>query len=320
MKILFAGTPQIAVPTLEALVTEFDVAGVLTAPDKVSGRGRKITPPPVKATAEALGIPVLQPVRLGSEAREQVSAIGAELLVVFAYGRIFGPRFLSLFPEGGINMHPSALPLHRGPAPLTAVILTGETETALTVQCVALEMDAGDIIRQTSYPLEGNETTASLTESVARDAAPEIVQAIRDIIDGRGIPVPQDHSKATYCRLILKEDGVIDWKTSAGQIERMVRAYTPWPKSRTLLREEVLVILESSVMPPGEDHKIEDTVESNVPGMVLGVDKSRGILIQTGNGILAVTRLQLASRKPLDFRSFLNGVTLENGTILGEGS
>ena len=311
MKILFAGTPQIAVPSLEALTAEFDVAGVLTAPDKISGRGRKIIPSPVKAAAVALGIPVLQPVRLGSEARDLVSAIGAELLVVFAYGSIFGPKFLSLFPKGGINMHPSALPLHRGPSPLTAAILAGDAATALTVQRVALEMDAGDIIRQTPYPLDGSETTASLTESVSPDAASELVLSVGEIIGGLSRPIPQDHSKATYCRLILKHDGVIDWKISAGQIERMVRAYIPWPKSRTLLREEVLVILESSAMPSGE---------RKVPGMVLGVDRSRGILIQTGSGILAVTRLQLASRKPLDFRSFLNGVTLENGTILGEGS
>ncbi|MCK5249223.1 MAG: methionyl-tRNA formyltransferase, partial [Spirochaetaceae bacterium] len=164
---------------------------------------------------------------------------------------------------------------------------------------------------QTPYPLDGSETTASLTESVSLDAASELVLSVGEILGGLSRTMPQDHSKATYCSLILKDDGVIDWKISAGQIERMVRAYIPWPKSRTFLREEALVILESSVMSPAE---------RSVPGMVLGVDKSRGILIQTGSGILAVTRLQLASRKPLDFRSFLNGVNLENGTILGEGS
>ncbi len=206
MKILFAGTPEIAVPSLRMLAAAYDVAAVLTAPDKVSGRGRKITPPAVKRAALELGLPVIQPFSLGSDARKQVSETGADFLIVFAYGRIFGPEFLSLFPGGGINMHPSALPLHRGPSPLTAVILSGAEETALTVQRLVLKMDAGDIIRQTPFPLDGRETTASLTESIARAAAPELVQAVEDIIGGREKRVPQDDSKASYCRIICKED------------------------------------------------------------------------------------------------------------------
>ena len=314
MKILFAGTPAIALPSLEALSREFDVAGVLTAPDKVSGRGKKITPPEVKEKALELELPVLQPETLNREARKEVERLGADLLVVFAYGKIFGPKFLSLFPEGGINMHPSPLPLLRGPSPITAAILGGMEETALTVQRIALEMDAGDIIRQTPYPLKGDETTATLTESVAQDAASEFVKAVKEIEEGVVRAVPQDHSKATYCRIIRKEDGIIDWKAPAGQIEKMVRAYTPWPKTRTTLNGEALVILESSLP--------EDTggysMDNREPGTVLGVDKSRGILIQTGDGILAVRRLQLASRKALDYRSFLNGVKLETGNKLGE--
>jgi methionyl-tRNA formyltransferase len=317
MNILFAGTPEIAVPSLIKLAEKFDVVGVLTAPDKISGRGRKTTAPPVKTAAEALSLPVIQASKLGSEARVQISALKADLLVVFAYGRIFGPRFLDIFPQGGINMHPSALPLYRGPAPISAAILAGETETALTVQQVALEMDAGDILRQTKYPLTGNETTASLTESVGRDAPAEIVQAVEAIITGIARPVPQDHAKATYCRLIGKDDGNIDWHSSSDHLERMVRAYTPWPKARTTFSGESLVILESAALPSAEGYP---SLNNAAPGTVLGVDKSRGILIQTGNGILTVTRLQLASRKPLDFRAFLNGVTLENGTKLGEGS
>jgi len=316
MKVLFAGTPEIAVPSLEALAAEFDIAGVLTAPDKVSGRGRKINPPAVKQKALELGLPVLQPVTLNAEAREMVRKTGADFLVVFAYGRIFGPKFLNLFSLGGINMHPSALPRHRGPSPLTAAILSGEKNTALTVQRIVLEMDAGDIISQREYPLDGTETTASLTEGVARAAAPELVQAVEMISRGTVIGVPQDSSKATYCGIILKEDGIIDWNMPAGQIEKMVRAYIPWPKTRTSLNSETLVILESSVT--GDTGDLN--TDSRTPGEVLGVDKSRGILIQTGSGILAVTRLQLASRKPLDFRSFLNGVKLEPGTILGESS
>ena len=312
MKILFAGTPDIAVPSLKALAAEFNVVAVLTSPDKVSGRGRKITPSPVKKAALNLDLPVLQPASLGSEARRQVLETGSHLLVVFAYGRIFGPKFLALFPGGGINMHPSALPLYRGPSPLTAAILAGDEKTALTVQRISLDMDAGDLISQTPFLLEGCETTASLTESIASAAAPELVKAVNEISSGLVRAVPQNHSNATYCRIIRKEDGIIDWENSAAEIERRVRAYKPWPKTRTMLGSDSLVILESSIY--------QGIREESVPGMVLGVDKSQGILIQTGNGILAVTHLQLASRKPLDFRSFLNGVKLEQGSILGDCS
>jgi methionyl-tRNA formyltransferase len=314
MKIIFAGTPDIAVPSLEALSAVSEVAAVLTAPDRISGRGRKITPSAVKVKALELGIPVLQPETTGSKARELIAETGADLLVAFAYGRIFGPKFLALFPRGGINMHPSALPLYRGPSPITAAILAGDTQISLTVQKIALEMDAGDIISQTPFPLDGRETTASLTASVALAAAPELAAAVKKISAGDTEAVPQDSSKATYCPVIRREDGLMDWSKPAVQIERMVRAYIPWPKARTTMKSDTLAILESSVYRENES----GSGEQSVPGRVLGVDKSRGILIQTGNGILAVTRLQLASRKPLDFRSFLNGVELEQGITLGE--
>jgi len=311
MKILFAGTPEIAVPSLQALAAEFSLVGVLTGPDKVSGRGRRQTPPPVKTAAAELGLTVLQPSRLGSDARRETQKLGADLLVVFAYGRIFGPRFLSLFPMGGINMHPSSLPLYRGPSPLTAAILDGVDRTALTVQRVALEMDAGDILRQSPLTLDGTETTGSLTDTVAQAAPPELAAVVRDIESGTVRARPQEHENATYCRLTEKADGDIDWKRPAVVIERMVRAYQPWPKARTSLNGEVLVIL-------GSETADEANADSKEPGTVVGVDKSRGILIQTGEGLLALTRLQLASRKPLDFRSFLNGAELKIGMKLGD--
>ncbi len=348
MKILFAGTPEIAVPSLKAAAEEFDVVGVLTAPDKVSGRGRSLTPSPVKAAAEELGLNVLQPERLGAEARSLTADLGADLLVVFAYGRIFGPKYLSLFPLGGINMHPSALPKYRGPSPITAVLLAGDAETALTVQRISREMDAGDIIRQTPFPLNGTETSASLTEAVAQAAAGELTAAIRDIEEGKAVDVPQEDAAAVYCRLVKKEDGIVDWTLPAVRIERMIRAYTPWPRAVTTHKGAPLALLEASPADftdaaaggvsgiaeigsepaaaghssrsetPGKPIGGEAPAGALLPGTVLGVDKSRGILIQTGEGILAVTRLQAAGRKPLDFRSFLNGIALDAGTILGE--
>jgi len=268
----------------------------------------------VKAAAQARGIPVVQPERLGSDARWAVGALDADLMVVFAYGRIFGPKFLGLFPRGAINMHPSALPAYRGPAPIFAAILAGEPSTALTVQSVTLEMDAGDILRQTPLAIRSRETTASLTETAAERAAPELTAVVAAMEEGRVAARPQDHSQATYCRLVRREDGRIRWDRSAVEIERRIRACIPWPKARASHGSSPLVLLEATAEPPIGGSAAPP------PGTVLGVDTSRGILIQTGEGVLAVTRLQPATRKPMDFRSFLNGTPMEAGTQLGDGT
>lgn len=311
MKILFAGTPNIAVPSLRAIADRYTVAGVLTAQDKAAGRGRRLTPSAVKAAAEELGLPVLQPPRLGKEARDAAAALKPDLLVVFAYGRIFGPKFLELFPSGAINMHPSALPRFRGPSPLTAAILAGDEEIALTVQTVALEMDAGDILRQTPFALKGDETTGLLEERVARQAADELTACIGDLESGAAVGRPQDSAAATYCRRVTKDDGRIDWRRSAREIERMVRAYQPWPKARTHFRGQSLAILQA------HHASAESRRDMSMPGAVLGVDKCRGILIQTGSGVLGVTRLQAAAKMPMDFRAFSNGAKIEAGMRWG---
>ena len=248
MRILFAGTPRIAVPSLKVIDRLFTVVGVLTAPDRPAGRGRAAVPSAVKLCADELGLRVLQPASLGAEAREQAAALQAELLVVFAYGRIFGPRFLALFRQGGINMHPSALPLYRGPSPLTAALLAGDECTALTVQRIALEMDAGDILSQRPLPIAAGETSGSLGAKAAEAAAGELADVIGRLAAGRAEGRPQDHARATYCRAVKKEDGRIDWGRPARDIERMIRAYQPWPRAFTTLGDKRLILLESEVL------------------------------------------------------------------------
>ncbi|OQX28823.1 MAG: methionyl-tRNA formyltransferase [Spirochaeta sp. LUC14_002_19_P3] len=310
MKILFAGTPAIAVPSLRFLAERFPIAGVLTAPDKASGRGRHLTPSEVKSAAMELNLPVLDPLRLDSAARAAIKKLKPDLLTVFAYGKIFGPKFLSLFPEGAINMHPSKLPLYRGPAPLAAAILAGESETALTVQKIALETDSGDILRQTPLEILPTDTTGTLSEKAALLAGRELATVIEALATGSIQSRAQDHSKAVYCRLITKQDGMIDWNKSAHEIERTVRAYQPWPKAYTIFNGQNLAILESHTVS-------DDKPKSYSPGSILGVDKGHGILIQTGDGVLAITRLQAQARKPMDFQSFCCGMRLEKGMILG---
>ena len=312
MRILFAGTPPIAVPSLKAVAESFPVVGVLTAPDRSAGRGGWKAAPAVKLCADELGLPVLQPAALDSESRERAASLNPELLVVFAYGRIFGPKFLALFPRGGINMHPSALPRYRGPSPLTAAVLAGDEYTALTVQRLSEEMDAGDILSQTPLAVAPGDTAGSLGAKAAAAAGDELLEVIRRLASGTAEGRAQDHRRATYCKPVRKNDALIDWSRSARHIERMVRAYQPWPKAFTVLGGKRLILLESEVI-------TDETGESEPPGTCVGVDSSRGILIQTGAGILAVSRLQSASRTAMDFRAFLNGAELSRGTRLGEG-
>ncbi|NBC28576.1 MAG: methionyl-tRNA formyltransferase, partial [Spirochaetes bacterium] len=253
MRILFAGTPEMAVPSLRRLAADHNLVGVLTAPDRRKGRGRSFVPSPVKAAALDLNLEIVQPSRLNTEARELVSSLAPELLVVVAYGRIFGPKFLDLFDQGGINLHPSLLPRHRGPSPIPAAILAGDPETGITVQRLALEMDSGNILAQTRIPLDGTETTASLTERVASDGAELLSRAVEDLEAGRVEERVQDPDAASYCGLIAKNDGEIDWTQSAVQIERMSRAYNPWPGAFTFFKEQKLTLWKTAVYPRSAD-------------------------------------------------------------------
>lgn len=311
MRIVFAGSPKIAVLPLRMVAKEFDVVGVLTNQDSCCGRGLCIEAPEVKREAERLGLPVFQPERLDADFRNQIASLYPDILVVVAFGRIFGPKFLSLFPLGGINLHPSLLPRYRGCSPIPAVIAAGDSETGVTIQRLALKMDTGDILSQIRVPLSGTETTASLTDTLSELGAQLLVATLEGLASGTVQGIPQDESKATYCTMITKEDGCIDWAFDAVVIERKVRAFDPWPRAWTLFKGRVLNILQAHLYTGNANQK------TGLPGTVLGMDKNDGILIQTGNGILAVTRLQLATKKALDWMPFLNGTRDLIGSVLG---
>jgi methionyl-tRNA formyltransferase len=343
MRILFAGSPEIAVPALEALVTlcgsprgggeGFTFAGLLTNPDSPKGRSGKPEPTDCASALERLfldrlsgeseaPVPVLKPEKLDAAAREQVSALNPDLLVSFAYGKIFGPKFLALFPLGGINIHPSLLPKYRGPTPVQAAIINRETETGITVQKLAAEMDSGDILVQETVPLNGRETAGTLSEIIAEKAAGLLRAALRGIAGGTLQARPQDHGAATYCSLTAKEDGVIDWNLSAAEIDARIRAYDPWPLSRTMHGDRELLILKAEVLEGKALEPHLPSPQSLVPsphsfGGVLGKDSEKGILIQTGSGILAVSALQYRAKKALEWKAFLNGARDFIGSILG---
>jgi methionyl-tRNA formyltransferase len=310
LRILFAGTPGIAVPALEALEAagDFELAGLLTNPD--SPRGRSGTPEPAETAAAAERISerrrsggkpplaIVKAEKLDAAVRSAVAALKPDLLASFAYGRIFGPKFLALFPLGGVNVHPSLLPKYRGAAPLPAAILNRDRETGISVQRLAAEMDSGDILAQEAFPLGGRETTGSLSALAAEKAAPLLIKTLRGLAGGTLKGRPQNHGEATYCALLSRDDGRIDWRLSAPEIDARIRAFDPWPLSWTRQGDRLLYILEAFP---------EDGRPGGEPGRVLGVDKQRGILVQTGNGLLVVSRLQYQAKKALDWRAFLNG-------------
>jgi methionyl-tRNA formyltransferase len=241
----------------------------------------------------------MKPERLGGEARREVEVLGPDVLVSFAYGKIFGPKFLALFPLGGINIHPSLLPAYRGPTPIPQAILNRDRETGISIQRLALEMDSGDILAQEAFPLTGTETAASLSGEMARRAAALIPGVLGGIASGTLEGRPQDNEKASYCRFLSRDDGRINWGKGALDIEAQIRAYKPWPPSWTLDGDQCLYILKALAGPEGG--------EEAVPGTVLGIDRSRGILIQTGEGTLAAAMLQYEAKKALDWKAFLNG-------------
>jgi methionyl-tRNA formyltransferase len=250
---------------------------------------------------------ILKPEKLDAQAREEVAALGAELLVSFAYGRIFGPKFLALFPRGGLNIHPSLLPKYRGASPISAAILNRDRETGVTVQRLALEMDAGDILAQERIPLSGQETTGSLSESAAERGAVLLLRVLEELVRGGLSPCPQNGEEASYCPLISKDEGAIDWTRDALDIDARIRAYTPWPLSWTSHGGQTLFILEGSPVAPGTVAVVPEAGAAVPPGTVLGIDKNRGILVQTGDGVFAVRRLQYRTKKALPWKDFLNG-------------
>jgi methionyl-tRNA formyltransferase len=326
MRILFAGSPAIAIPALKVLAREgkpdssgagWELAGILTNPD--SPRLRSGQPRPTDLSEAALvlqtpdgrSLPQLKPEKLDAAARKAVAALDPELLVSFAYGKIFGPRFLALFPRGGINIHPSLLPKYRGAAPIPAAILHRERETGITVQRLALKMDSGDILVQERFPLTGRETAESLSLLAAQKSAALIGPALRALARGELPGRPQNHGEASYTELLSKEGGRVDWTAPAQDIDARIRAFTPWPLAWTTHGKELLYLLEAR--PRGDDAPAAGAL----PGTVLGIDKGEGILVQTGKGILALTRLQYRARKALEWRAFLNGARNFTGSRLG---
>ena len=315
IKILFAGSPEAAKKTLEILESaqseyDFNIAGVLSNPPSAKGRHKELIPTPVAAFAQEKGIPVFTPEHLDGAAREAISPLGADLLVSFAYGHIFGPKFLALFPMGGVNLHPSLLPKYRGCTPVPAAILNRDTKTAVTVQTLSLKMDEGDILAQTVVDLNGTETADSLLNYSAEEGAKLILEIIKKCGEEGKLPQGTTQSgDASYTGIITKEDGRINWKDDAAVIEAKIRAYYPEPGCWCMENGSPLRILEAALF---TENKYDDAAA----GTVVEFSKQYGILIKTGAGLLAVKKLQRQGKNAMDYKSFMNGARNFIGTVL----
>ena len=301
-RLVFMGSPEFAVPSLEALLRAgHTVAAVYTQPDRPAGRGRTLTPSPVKAAALAHDLPVYQPERLRRVASDELAALEPEVIVVVAYGLLLPQRVLDIPPRGCINVHPSLLPRHRGASPIAGAVLAGDPETGVTIMQMDAGMDTGPILLQERVIVDPKDTTGTLTERLAPISAELLVRTVDGWLQGQITPQPQDDAQATLTRLITKEDGLLDWTRNAAELARAVRAYQPWPGAFSHWRGQTLKVLEAAALPP--------TGENAAPGQVVSLPGKRGpaVGVQTGDGVLGLVRVQLEGRKAVTGEEFLRG-------------
>ena len=309
MRIVFMGTPDFAVPSLEGLISAgHEVCGVFSQPDKPVGRHQnKLQPTPVKSCAAAHGIPVYQPTKLrDGTALAQLRELAPELVVVAASGRILPDDILALPPMGCINVHSSLLPKYRGAAPINWAVIRGEKETGVTIMYMAGELDTGDIIAKKQVRIAEDETGGSLFDKLAAVGAELCVETMQMLENKTATFTPQDNEASTHTKMISKELGDIDWKKPAVEIERLIRGLNPWPSAYTHLDNKAFKIWKARVV---------ETDGAYAPGCICKVGKNT-MVVQTGEGGLELLEVQLAGKKRMDAGSFLRGYPVAEGSFL----
>ena len=310
MRVMFLGTPEYAAIPLRALAADprYTVVGVVTQPDRPAGRGRSAEPPPVKRAALDLGVPVLQPPTLrDAEVVAQLANWQPDVGVVAAYGEILRRNVLELPPLGYLNIHPSLLPRYRGPTPVHAAILNGDAETGVTVMRLDAKMDSGPILAQERVLLPPDARNGPLTSELFELGSRLLAEALAAYADGSLLPAPQDDAQATYCRMLQKSDGIIDWNAPAVQIERMTRAYDPWPGAQTSWQGQPFKIIAARAEP--------GAAGSAAPGTLLL--RPNGVAVASGDGALELLTVQPAGKRPLSAAAWRNGLHGAEGARLG---
>ena len=308
LRIVFFGTPAFAVPTLQRLIaSRHDVAGVVTQPDRPRGRGQRVQPEAVKRAAIEAGLPVLQPERLKDPAAlDAIRALGADLGVVAAYGKILPQAVLDMPRLGLINVHASLLPRWRGAAPIQRAILAGDTRTGVTIMRVVFALDAGPMLAHAEVAIDPDETSTELEVRLARIGADELVAVADALEDERASEVPQDESGVTYAARLTRADGVVDWTQPARKIHDQIRGLHPWPLVSVTWHGRRLILRRSRVL---------ESASPDTAGIVSAIDRD-GIVVGTGHGALTITELQAEGRPPMSSTAFLAGHPMKPGDVL----
>ena len=307
MRILFMGTPDFAVGSLEAMAAAgFDIVGAVSQPDRPKGRGHKLVPTEVKAAAQRLNINVYQPEKLkNGELMPILDELKPELIVVTAYGRILPPYIINYTKYGCINVHASLLPKYRGAAPIQWAIINGESETGVSIMKMDEGLDTGDVLHVVKTPIGEYETAEELFERLSKIGGEALVETIKNI--DKITPVPQNHDAHTYAPMISRETGKIDWTKSAREISKLICGLNSWPLAYTLYKGETLKLVTARV-----------TEGSGRPGEILSVDKGCGMKVAAGEGAIYIETAQFAGSRKMSVEDYARGHEIETGVILGK--
>lgn len=307
MRIVFAGTPEFAVPPLIALLdSPHEICGVYTQPDRPAGRGRKLTPSPVKVLAQKAGLPVFQPETLKDEAAQaQLRNLKLDLMVVVAYGLLLPQAVIDIPPLGCINIHASLLPRWRGAAPIQRSIMAGDSETGVTIMYIEPRLDAGPMLLKKACPIGPDDTAGDLHDRLSRIGAEALLETLPSIAAGTAQPEIQDESLVTHAAKINKDDAQLDWSRPAAELQCQVRAFNPWPVAETVYRDQILRVWRATVVPASR---------SEPPGTLL-ID-GENLDVVTGHDCLRLLEIQLPGGKRISARDFINGHP-EIGLMLG---
>ena len=310
MRVVFMGTPDFSVPTLEKIIEAgHEVIGVVTQPDKAKGRGKKVLFPPVKETALAHDLPVYQPRRARDpEFIEEMKTLNPDVMVVVAFGQILPKAILDIPKYGCINVHASLLPKYRGAAPIQWAVIRGEKVSGVTTMQMDVGLDTGDMLLKKEVLLDEEETGGSLHDKLSTLGGDLLIETLKKIEAGDIHPEKQDDSQAgEYARMLDKNLGRIDFSMPAVEIERLIRGLNPWPSAFTSYNGKTMKLWKAKAENGGQ----------GVPGQVIHVDKN-SFTVQTGQGTLQILELQMEGKKRMDAGAFLRGCPLETGTMLGQ--
>ncbi len=310
MKVIFMGTPDFAVGTLEEIIKAgHEVVLVVTQPDKARGRSGALQFPPVKECAVAHGIEVFQPKKIREEENvEYLRKYNADICVVAAFGQLLPKSILDMPKYGCINVHASLLPKYRGAAPIQWSVINGDPVTGVTIMQMDVGMDTGDMIAAREVAIGEEETGGGLFDKLAEVGAQLCVETMKAIENGTAVRTPQNHEEATHVSMISKELGNIDWNKSAAEIERLIRGLNPWPSAYTYLDGKTFKLWRAKVVSGNKN---------GTPGTIVSVGKD-SLEVQTKDGVLSLLEVQLEGKKRMEIDAFLRGYSVKEGTVLGE--